>query len=90
MNDFDFSRWAFLTEPLPTVLTACQARLTERPATDDFLGGIIPGATLDVQVPEGQNPLERDSVVRGLLACWHGVDVADWPVPMVVTGKRAA
>ncbi|NNN30714.1 hypothetical protein HLK59_10130 [Streptomyces sp. S3(2020)] len=92
ISRFAFSRWEFLSAPLPVVLAACQAMVTETRDHDrDFTGGLVTdGFPLEVQVPAEQNTVERDGTIRGLLAHWHGVDTTDWPVPMVLVRERAA
>ncbi|MFE7856052.1 hypothetical protein [Streptomyces sp. NPDC057403] len=89
---FTFSRWDFLSAPLPVVLAACNAMVTETSDHDhDFTGGLLAGGLpIEVQVPAEQNPIERDGTIRALLAQWNGVDTTDWPVPTVLVQERAA
>ncbi|MGW2584496.1 hypothetical protein ACWCYZ_24755 [Streptomyces virginiae] len=90
MSAFDFSRWAFLSEPLPTVLVECGAFVEDTSDGGTFMGGIRPDiARLSVVVSDEVQGIERDLVVRGLLAAWHYVDVSDWPVPMFVQGGQS-
>lgn len=89
---FTFSRWDFLSAPLPVVLAACNAMVTETHDHDrDFTGALIAGGLpIEVQVPAEQNPVERDGTIRGLLAKWYNVDTSDWPIPMVLVQGRAS
>ncbi|MFD5673695.1 hypothetical protein [Streptomyces sp. NPDC127040] len=90
MSAFDFSRWAFLSDPLPAVLAECGAVIEDTTDGGLFMGGIRPDtAQLSVVVSDEVQGLERDMVVRGLLAAWHYVDVSDWPVPMSVKGGQS-
>lgn len=90
MSVFDFSRWAFLTSPLPTVLAECGATVEETSDGGLFIGGIRPdSAQLSVVVSDEMQGLERDLVVRGLLAAWHYIDINDWPVTMSVKGGQS-
>lgn len=89
MSAFTFSRWEFLTDPLPAVLAECGATIEHVSDDGDFMGGILADdETLTVRVVEGLGRLEHDLVVRGLLAAWHYVDISDWPVPMFVQGGQ--
>ncbi len=83
---FDFSRWAFLSAPLADVLAACRVRLVEQllmPHPHMTACIALGGAGAEVHVPANQDPMERQLHVRGLLARWNGVDVADWPMPVL-------
>ncbi|MEU1556928.1 hypothetical protein ABZ517_30105 [Streptomyces scabiei] len=85
---FDFSRWAFLSAPLAAVLAACRVLLAEQ---QDMPAHLMAGLALEsggikVHVPAGQDPMERELAVRGLLARWHRIDVHDWPLPMNLVG----
>lgn len=87
---FDFSRWAFLSAPLVAVLAACRVQLAEQ---HDMPAHLMAGLALErggikVHVPVGQDSMERELAVRGLLARWHRIDVHDWPLPMNIS--RAA
>ncbi|MFJ3635245.1 hypothetical protein [Streptomyces sp. NPDC090112] len=89
MSGFDFSRWAFLTEPMPAVLAECGAVVEATSDGGSFMGGIRPDtARLSVVISDDVQGVERDLVVRGLLAAWHYVDISDWPVPMFVQGGQ--
>lgn len=89
MSAFDFSRWAFLSASLSTVLAECGATVEDTSDGGWFMGGIRPDtAGLSVVVSDEVQGLERDLVVRGLLAAWHYVDVTEWPVPMFVEGGQ--
>ncbi|MFD9266821.1 hypothetical protein ACFWB1_18105 [Streptomyces goshikiensis] len=90
MSAFTFSRWEFLTESLPAVLSECGAVIEHVPDDGLFMGGILASEeTLTVRVSDGLEQLEHDLVVRGVLAAWHYVDITDWPVVMHVQGGRA-
>lgn len=84
-------RWHFLTEPLAELLDQCGAWTTETDEDPHFMGGIreVAPTRLRVCVPAGQDQLEREGVVRGLLAHWFGVDTTDWPVAMEFAGEHA-
>jgi hypothetical protein len=81
---FDFSRWAFLSAPLAVVLASCRVQLAENAAVPDRLmaGLALEAGAAKVHVPVGQDPMERELSVRGLLARWYGVDTTDWPLSM--------
>lgn len=80
-------RWGFLSLPMRTLLLTTRAIVTETPAPDlGFAGLIRPlGGRVwrwAVSVPIGQDHLERDLAVRGLLAAAHGIDIGDWPIAL--------
>ncbi|GGZ28638.1 hypothetical protein GCM10010387_22630 [Streptomyces inusitatus] len=86
---FAFDRWDFLTAPLSQVLNACQARVTEvappaeEPGGRRLQAGLINRTTeIEIEILADIGPLERDAIIRGLLAAWHGTDTSDWPAPM--------
>ncbi|WP_326583321.1 hypothetical protein OG889_32730 [Streptomyces sp. NBC_00481] len=85
---FDFSRWAFLSAPLVAVLAACRVQLAERQDMPAHLmaGLALEAGRIEVRVPAGQDPMERELAVRGLLARWNSIDVRDWPLPMNLAG----
>ncbi|MFI8279774.1 hypothetical protein ACIGBH_33720 [Streptomyces sp. NPDC085929] len=90
MSAFGFSRWAFLSEPLSAVLTACSATVEPTSTGAGFMGGVrAEGDRLTVLISDDVTELERDLTVRGLLAAWHFVDVTDWPVTMWVKGGQS-
>lgn len=90
MTAFTFSRWDFLTEPLPAVLAECGAAVETDPQGGDFLGGIRADVDrLTVVVSDSLEGLEYDLTVRGLLAAWHYVDVSDWPLAMCTQGGQS-
>lgn len=76
-------RWHYLTAPLPVLLAEARAYIGEVSGDGLLLGRLEPfGPILLVQLTSGLSTLERDGVVRGLLARRAGVDVSDWPVDM--------
>lgn len=81
-------RWHFLTAPLPVLLGEARAFISEVPDDGRLLGRLEPfGPILLARVPRSRPALEREAVVRGLLARRAGVDVADWPVDMAWRGE---
>lgn len=81
-------RWDYLSLPMRSLLLTLRAYVRDVPAPYVGYRGAIAeqsvGRSLDwvLRMPIGQDPLERDLLVRGLLATVHGVSVVDWPVPM--------
>lgn len=86
-------RWDFLSMPLETLLPTTRAFVQEVAAPDLTFGGSIAAVRergfweWHLHMPIGQDVLERDVLVRGLLAAAHGVSVDGWPIKM---GLRAA
>jgi hypothetical protein len=81
-------RWGFLSVPLNTLLLMTRAEYREIAAPSlDFQGSIRRITNSRhwlwvLSMPIGQDPLEQELTIRGLLAAAHGVDVADWPMAM--------
>ncbi|MGX9887328.1 hypothetical protein [Streptomyces sp. NPDC002276] len=83
-------RWWYLTEPLSKVVKTHRALMyTPRTVTPDKpMGWIEPREEywLPVIVNPALSVLEREYIFRGLLAAREGIDVTDWPLPMILTG----
>lgn len=83
-------RWDYLSLPLRTLLLMLHAEVREIAAPRVGWCGEIRRSgggswwQWVVFMPIGGEPVEHDLVVRGLLAAAHGVDVADWPVELVL------
>lgn len=82
-------RWDYLSLPLRHLLLMLHAEVREVAAPSlDWGGEIRPlrGGWWQwvVRTPIGQDPLQHDLVVRGLLAAVHGIDVSDWPAELVI------
>ena len=81
-------RWDYLSLPLRTLLLMLHAEVREAAAPSlDWCGEIRRSGGGSwwrwvVFMPIGQDVIEHDVTVRGLLAAAHGVDVSDWPVAM--------
>jgi len=87
-----FAPWHFLTAPLDDLLQQCGVLgVIPDPGNGGFLAGIKPldSGALFVYVAPCASAIERDTVLRGILARWFGVDTADWPVEMEFSGEAA-
>lgn len=89
MSEPFFSRWNFLTAPLDQLLAETGAVIVDVVHDDpDFMGRTVHGRPFRLELPAGQNDLEREGVARFFLAERIGLDVSDWPVAMNVTRCR--
>ncbi|MDW4904442.1 hypothetical protein RB628_03585 [Streptomyces sp. ADMS] len=98
MNALTRDRWWYLTEPDEQLLATLGVKVfTAPPPTDwptdrEFMAGIScnpSGGISHIEAAPDLAGLEREYIVRGLLAKWHGADTADWPVTVTWTGRRA-
>lgn len=83
-------RWDFLSVPLNTLILMARAEFREIAAPSLDFRGAIRRLTNSrhwlwvLSMPIGQDPLEQELTIRGLLAAAHGVDVADWPMELEI------
>lgn len=86
----NFDPWHFLTTPLEDLLSQCRVRgIMPADGADGFLAAVevITNERIDVHVAPCDSETERETVLRGILAAWFGVDTTDWPVAMQLTSK---
>jgi hypothetical protein len=91
-------RWWYLTEPYEQLLNTLDVRVVSSgppidwPAGREFMTGIVTtpsGGIAYVTASTDLTGMEREYAVRGLLAAWHGIDTAGWPVAMDLTGRAS-
>ncbi|MCU1616531.1 MAG: hypothetical protein JWO98_4071 [Frankiales bacterium] len=73
-----------LSQPLPKLLTAAGLEIvtTDRFAAEHkFLGAAVerPDGSVFLLLPNGRDEVERDCIVRGLIAALSGLDTSRWP-----------
>lgn len=87
----EWDRWYFLTEPYDTLLELDGFAIVD--GDPDTLPAVFLGRVdyrpRRIVIHPTVTGIEREYVVRGLLAARIGVDVTDWPVPMELSGERA-
>jgi hypothetical protein len=86
-----WDRWYFLTEPYDRLLELDGFEIVSgdrETLTAAFLGRVEYSPRRIVIHPDVTG-LEREYVVRGLLAARIGIDITDWPVAMLPPRERA-
>lgn len=85
-----FTPWHFLTAPMADLLEQCRVLMVlDDDGADGFLAGVhsAPTGELTVRAAVLDGGIERDTVIRGVLAAWYGIDTTDWPVAMELRGE---
>lgn len=89
MSEPFYSRWNFLTMPLAELLANSGAVIVEVIHDNpDFMGHAVHSRPYRLEMPVGQNDLEREGVARYFLAERVGLDITDWPIDMHVVQYR--
>jgi hypothetical protein len=73
-----------ISQPLPKLLTATGLEIvtTDRFAAEPrFLGAAVerPDGSVYLLLPDDRDEVERDCIVRGLIAAISGLDTSRWP-----------